>query len=97
MVLINTLDVLRRPALEPQPNIEPVEIPKTWYSVYGLNSQIDEILSRIQPGFYWQHYGDYNTFAEAVVNSRKLYAYRIIKCELFFDGNKFWGIKGTHL
>ena len=88
---------MRRLALEPHIRQECVGLVDTYFSVYGLNSQLDEILARTQHGYHWLHYGDYATFAEAVINSRPLYTYRIIKCELYYDGHDFKGIKGTHI
>jgi len=88
---------MRRPVLEQATNHDNVELVKTYFSVYGLDSQLDEILARTQHGYHWLHYGDYATFAEAVIGSRVLYSYRIIKCELFYDGQGFTGIKGTHI
>ena len=94
---INIQYVMRRLVLEPHTRQDSVDLVDTYYSVYGLNSQLDEILARTQNGFHWLHYGDYASFAEAVIGSRVLYSYRIIKCELFYDGTGFTGIKGTHI
>ena len=97
MVLINITHVMRRPVLEPHIRHGSVEHVDTYFSVYGLNSEIDDVLSKLQPGFHWLHYGDYASFAEAVINSRILYAYRIVKCELYYTGTEFRGIKGTQI
>jgi hypothetical protein len=69
----------------------------TWYSVYGLNSQLDAVMLQLRPGWYWLHYGDYASFKEAVIASKHLYTYRVIKCDLYLQDGVFYGIKGTHI
>ena len=97
MVLINIQLAQRRPALDQPLVIEPVGQVSTWYSVYGIKDHVDAVLNEMTNGFYWLHTGDYESFKDAVINSKHLYTYRIVKCDLIYHNGEFWGIKGTRL
>lgn len=73
MVLINTQDALRRPALEIPESIEPVEQPSTWFSLYVF-------------GVDWQHLNDYDSFYECVVAAKQYNFYKVLRCRMVDQG-----------
>lgn len=88
---------MRRPVLE-QP-IRPANAVavKTWYSVYGVATDADHLLSQLSNAYYWLHIEDYDDWRVAIRSSRSLYAYRIVRCDMYYHNNQFHGIRGTNL
>jgi len=88
---------MRRPALEPTTRPDNAVVVSTWYSVFGVQTEVDHLCSQICHGYYWLHIEDYTDWRDAIRLSRNLYAYRIVKCEMYYHNNQFHGIRGTSL
>lgn len=77
MVMLNTLHVLRRPALDTQRNAPVVR--GEFYSVFAVRNEVDQALSHMFHQHYWQHIDDYSDYAKALAIARTFPDSRVVK------------------
>lgn len=73
--------------------IEPVDLIKTYYSVYTGPKKIDTELHAYQ----WLHYEDYTLLAEAQACVQHFSRFQIVRCDWLYSGQNLHAIRGQVL